>query len=182
MTEPIQPVDHAGLQALLLEQYKYRRSGTPSRISGMIGMVAAELNLCEQALQELLVAFDIQTAVGAQLDLLGKIFGAARGSLSDADYRGAIQSAAITSISGTQDQLIGYIRTLIGGSSPIRVQPAYPAKVYVYTDGGPITGISQAQVNQAAPAGVAVILGDFRCTDDFVLRETDEGQQLLVGG
>lgn len=182
MSEPVQSVDHTKLQELLLEQFKYRRDGTASNISGMIGMVAAELNLTEQAMQELLTAFDITTAVGDQLDLLGKIFGASRGALSDVDYRVAIRTAATTSLSGTSEQFIGYIRSLIGGSSPIRLVMTYPAKVYVYTDAGPITGITQAAAQAGAPAGVGVIFGDFRCDDTFTLRETDDGQQLLVGG
>jgi hypothetical protein len=182
MTEPIQQVDQTSILTLLLEQFKYRRDGTTSNLSKMISMVAAELNLTEQALQELLPAFDITTAVGAQLDILGSIFGSSRGGLSDTAYRAAILTAATASASGTAEQLIGAVRAIIGGSSPIRLQNAPPAKVYLYTDTGALSGITQAQAQYAAPAGVGVILVDFRCTDDFVFRETDDLQTRAVGG
>jgi hypothetical protein len=181
MAEPVQSMDHAGLLALLLEQYKWRSDATPSRISGMIAMVAAELNLAEQAIQELLTAFDISTAVGAQLDLLGSIFGAPRSGLDDVAYRAAILAAAVKETSGTPEQIIGFIRSVVGGSTPIRLQVVAPANVYIYTDAGLLTGITKSQIEQVTPAGVGVILVDLRCTDDYVLRATDDGNSILVG-
>jgi hypothetical protein len=181
MPEPVRSMDHAGLLALLLEQYKYRRDTTPSRISEMISMVATELNLAEQALQEMLTAFDIATAVGAQLDLLGGIFGAPRRGLEDVAYRAAILAAGTKETSGTPEQVIGFIRSVIGGTAPIRLQPVAPAKIYVYTDTGAVSGITQTQIEQVVPAGVGVILADLRCTDDYTLRETDDGDSILVG-
>jgi hypothetical protein len=182
MTEPLQSIDHTGLLALLLEQYKYRTDGAASKLSGMISMVAAELNLTETAIQEMLTAFDISTAVGAQLDLLGSIFGAPRSGLGDVAYRAAILAAATHSVSGTPEQIIGFIRSVVGGAAPIRLQVAEPATIYVYADTGTLSGITVAQIEQVAPAGVRVILPDFRVTDDGVVRETDDHQTRFVGG
>lgn len=181
MAEPVQSVDHSGLLRLLLEQYKWRRDATPSHISGMISMVAAELNLTEQAAQELLTAFDIQTAVGAQLDLLGKIFGAVRAGASDATFRARILSAAVLANSGTAEQVIGYIRSVIGGSTPIRMLPVAPAKFYVYHDTGALPGITLAQVQAVSPAGVGVVMGDILALSDGTPLGSSVGDTFLVG-
>lgn len=183
-TEPIQPVDHNDLQELLLEQYKWRTDTTPSRITNMISMLASEMNLVEDAIQELLTAFDLATAIGVQLDILGAIFGAPlRTGATDSAYRITVQTAALKATSGTPEQLIAAIRGVVGGVAPIRLLEVQPAKVYAYTDTGAITGITVAQIRPTAvPAGVQLIFADFRCTDDFTLRETDDLQTRLVGG
>jgi len=181
MAEPVQSMDHAGLLALLLEQYKYRTDGATSKLSGMISMVAAELNLTEQAIQEMLSAFDISTAVGAQLDLLGSIFGAPRSGLGDVAYRAAILVAATTAGSGTPEQIIGVIRSVVGGSTPIRLQTAAPATLYVYTDAGLLTGITKAQIEQVAPAGVGIVLGNLLALSDGTPLGTSVGDTFLVG-
>lgn len=181
MGEPIQPVDHNDLQELLLEQFRWRTDGTASRITQMIGMLAAEMNLAEDALQELLTAFDVTTAVGAQLDILGSIFGAARAGMGDEDYRAAIRGAALTALSGTPEQLIAAIRTIIGGTDPIRLYEVQPATAYLYLDTGRIPGITVSQIAaKAKPAGVQLVFADFLCADDFQLMETDDGQLILV--
>lgn len=181
MGEPIQPVDHNDLQELLLEQFRWRTDGTASRITQMVGMLAAEMNLAEDALQELLTAFDITTAVGAQLDILGAIFGVARAGMSDADYRVAIQGAALTALSGTPEQLIEAVRAVIGGTVPIRLLEVQPATVCLYHDTGRIPGVTPAQFSaKAKPAGVRLVFADLRCTDDFQQRITDDGQTRLV--
>ena len=183
MAEPIQPMDHNDLQELLLEQFRWRTDGTASRITQMISMLAAEMNLVEDALQEVLTAFDLRTAVGAQLDILGAIFGAARAGMDDVSYRDAIQGAALTAISGTPEQLIAAVRAIIGGTEPIRLVEVQPATVMLYQDSGRISGVSAAQIAaKAKPAGVRVVFADFRCTDDFQLRETDDEQIRLVEG
>lgn len=181
MAEPIQTVDHTGLLKLLLEQYKWRRDATPSRVSQMISMVASELNLTEQAASELLTAFDISTAVGAQLDLLGSIFGASRNGSSDATYRTAILGAAALANSGTPEQVIGHIRSVIGGSTPIRLLPVQPAKFYVYHDTGAIPGVTLAQVQQVSPAGVGVVMGDILALSDGTPLGSSTSDTFLVG-
>jgi hypothetical protein len=182
MAEPFQTVNHENLLEFLLEQFKWRTDGTQSRVAGMIKMIADEMNLAEDALQELLHAFDITTAVGDQLDLLGKIFGAARLGLSDAAYRPVILLAATTAMSGTPEQVIAFVRSVVGGSAPIRLQTVAPAKVMLYYDTGVITGVTTSQIEQVLPAGVGVILADIRVTDDGTPRVTDDGTPRLVGG
>jgi hypothetical protein len=166
--EPIQPVDHNDLQELLLEQYKWRTDTTPSRITNMISMLASEMNLVEDAIQELLTAFDMATAIGVQLDMLGAIFGAPlRNGATDSAYRITVQTAALKATSGTPEQLIAAIRGVVGGVSPIRLLEVQPAKVYAYTDTGAITGITVAQIRPTAvPAGVQLIFGDLLALHD----------------
>jgi len=182
--EPIQPVDHNDLQELLLEQYKWRTDTTPSRITNMISMLASEMNLVEDAIQELLTAFDMATAIGVQLDTLGAIFGAPlRNGATDSAYRITVQTAALKATSGTPEQLIAAIRGVAGGVAPIILQEVQPAKVYAFYGTGAIPGITVAQIRPSAvPAGVQLIFTDFRITDDGTVRVTDDLQTRLVGG
>lgn len=166
--EPILPNDHTDLLDLLISQYQVRADGSESKIKGLIRYIVTELQMLEQAVAEMLPVIDIHAATGAQLDILGSIADLPRAGMTDAAYRSAILGKFSTFSSGTWEQVIQGVRALSGGVSPVRILLAPPAKVYLYTDTGRISGVTVDQVEPILPAGVGAVLADFLTLSDGV--------------
>lgn len=156
MPTALQPIAnvYAGLYAQLLEQYKYcRQDGSQSNVAKIVELLAGELQLLETAMQEVLVAFDKNTAVGVQLDMLGEIAVVARNGLSDAAYRPLVIAGLAANNSGTPEQVISQALAL-GGTS-VRYIPKYPAKfVLAIGDDSTVSPSTSLVIRNASPAGV----------------------------
>lgn len=157
MAEPIQEITDvaAGLYETLLEQYKTPRAdGSPGKLWLGIELLAGELQLIETALQELLTAFDLETAVGAQLDVLGRRANVARGSLDDDAYRPKVAAGLVANSSGTPEQIMGQVREYLG-TTTIRYTPVYPGKFKLVAGGTSSTDADlDAFIKRISPAGV----------------------------
>lgn len=89
----------------------------------------------ELAIYEFFTEFSINTAVGNQLDLIGRIVGLDRDGRDDDSYRTLLKiKIEINFSAGTPESLI---KTAVSLYSAANVQyvPIYPAKVQLWTDG-----------------------------------------------
>jgi hypothetical protein len=153
---------------LMLGQYK--NSTNLKKIIASTNQQAQDL---EDALFELRDLFYINTAEGVQLDVIGKIFKADRGSLNDADYRILIKTKASLIGSGEPEFIIS-IMTSLYGASYVNYTPSYPAGYYISTD----VSITVHELEMFSPAGVGVsFLGFLELTTrDGYLTQEDGGR------
>lgn len=95
--------------ARLLEQFK----GSP-KIEGLITAIFAQMQDVEDQINQVATAFDLGTAVGEQLNVLGRVVGQPRGSLSDADYTLWILARIIINrASGTAEEIYKLLRLIL---------------------------------------------------------------------
>ena len=121
-----------------------------------------EIQRAEDTLQDLIYGLRLDAATGAQLDLLGTLFGEARDGLPDVIYRRFIEARLMIRLSqGTPDQVAMICARFV--SAPVEYRPAYPAGYRLqYTLPVALdTTLRQrilARIIEATPAGVGVEL------------------------
>lgn len=104
-------IDHV-TEALerLTEQFKDK----PNFVAFATALIAPVQDI-EDAMQQLLLERDIETAIGAQLDMLGEIVGQARGGLGDDEYRRYVRARIKANRSrGTVEDLLQVARLVLG--------------------------------------------------------------------
>ena len=168
----------AVLAGLVLEQYKE----SPKYLS-WIQAVATEADRCETARWELSQLLDIGAMQGAQLDLLGKICGAARRQgvtlLSDAAYRPVLRIAFRSRLSGTPEEIIAAVKEATG-STHVTYLPDYPAGFWVVYDGP--REITQEFLDSISPAGVRGNLPCFLSLENGDPLTLEDGEYILTKG
>lgn len=161
--------DHiAQAKARLIEQYKEK-----PKIEGLLEAIVKPL----QDLEDLFLALGterwIDSAIGAQLDVVGKIVGAQREvGQNDDDYRLVIKAQIIMNLNqGTPEEIIAAAKFFIG-SIFIWYLEVYPAAVDIFSS----TVIPEsnrakirAQLKKFLPAGVSLdSFGQFDETNPFI--------------
>ncbi len=143
-TDDITPVDYDTVgEARLLWQYRDK-----PRLTGALTSLVEGLQPLEDVTFDIMVGRWPLTAVGAQLDVLGRLVGQERGGLLDAEYRlWILARGAVNRGNGRVDDLLAILEAL--GATGYVVRELYPANVVVET------GIAAASY----PASVAGILG-----------------------
>lgn len=133
-----------------------------TNLRALVSAIAEEIQIAEDTLQDLLYGLRLDAATGAQLDLLGKLFGEARDGLPDVLYRRFIEARLMIRLSqGTPDQVAMIASRLV--AVPVEYRPAYPAgyrlqyTVPVAVDAG-LRARILARITEATPAGVGVEL------------------------
>ena len=140
--------DHAAIVVpLVLSQYQ-----RASRLLGLIRSGCAQADDVEEALYEIREGLKLDSAVGAQLDLLGKLYKESRAGRSDTDYRDAIRIRASLSVNGTPDEIINFLRFSLGATDAVYA-PEYPAGFVILTDDEAF-GVGTGVLNTISPAGV----------------------------
>lgn len=135
----------------ILEQYKKAKAPNLNAFLKALGALKDDL---EGAIFSVLNGFDLDTAVGAQLDLLGLLFNVERLGRSDTDYRLAIKQIASLRQFATPEDIISVLKVAYGATYA-HYYPNYPASFLVYTD----ASIDNTTLNSLAPAGVQGFLG-----------------------
>ncbi len=152
----------------LIEQYKEK-----PKIEGLLEAIVKPL----QELEDLFLALGterwIDSAIGAQLDVVGKIVGALREvGQNDEDYRLAIKAQIIMNLNqGTPEEIIAAAKFFIG-SIFIWYLEVYPAAVDIFSS----TVIPEenrakirAQLKKFLPAGVSLdSFGQFDEANPFI--------------
>ncbi len=83
-------------------------------ISDLLSILLVPFQEVESVFQQLLTECDVNTAVGAQLDVVGALVGCRRRGLADDVYRRHIRATvSVNKSSGTIDQLIGIARLIV---------------------------------------------------------------------
>lgn len=119
----------------LAEQFKNKL-----RIAAVVAAHARQWQEIEDALEQLLVMRDVDTAEGVQLDVLGKIVGEARGGQADAQYRLRVRAAIRRNLScGAVEDVLAVFRALVGaaalGTARFRIADLYPAGFTFFLSG-----------------------------------------------
>ena len=116
------------------------------------------LNTTEQCGIDVRDGFNINTAIGAQLDIIGAYFNESRGGRTDTEYRNAILAIIASSNgSGTPNQLIDLFATL-SGSSEVHYFEHYPLSIAMVSNFGDFPDVSvTSYMLQAAPACIEYV-------------------------
>jgi hypothetical protein len=131
-------------------------------LRALVEALAQEVQIAEDALQDLIYGLRLDSATDAQLDLLGSLFGEPREGLPDLIYRRFIGARLVIRLSqGTPDTVTTVASRLIG--VPVEYRPAYPAGYRLqYTLPVPLDPNLRARILariiEATPAGVGVEL------------------------
>jgi len=122
--------DHAGK---LIEQLtSFFRDGP--RNQALMRALGAQVQELEQATWDVFNAFDLDTATGHRLDLLGKIVGEGRSDRSDTDYRAAIRVRALINRSNGKLPELLTIAGLLASAATIHARETYPATISIDFD------------------------------------------------
>lgn len=147
--------DHAD-RALrrLLTQYREQPN-----FAAFVRAALEQVQSLEDVFFELIDERQLPVAVGAQLDVYGRIVGESRNGLSDDRYRTRILARLIVNRSrGRVSDLLAVARTLIGSVGSIRLTELFPGTFEMYFD-TPLT-LTTAQeaavmVRQAKAVGIS---------------------------
>lgn len=164
----------------------------------LVEVCATPADALEDAFYQLLTERFIDNAVGAQLDLLGKIVTEARQGRSDDDYRRFIRARISANNSeGLIEDLIRVTRAVLGTTDhAVRPEGDFPACIRLHVEGEPLdSGVADILVQflrDAALGGVRVLLysapsedadsfefGDLPGTVDFTIANSTTGLEQL---
>ena len=103
---------------------------------------------------QLLTEKSIDTAIGAQLDVLGRIVGRSRGGYSDIEYRSLLKLQVGINIStGAPSSLVPIIKT-ITNSTQVDLHEDYPAAVSAVVNGDNVGSELLTELEATGCAGV----------------------------
>ena len=146
-----------------------------TRLKGWIAAGLKEADYVEQAMWEIREGLWLKNAIGANLDLLGRVYNVTRQGRDDATYRTAIQLKAATSVNGTPDEIVRFL-ALIYDIADVEYTPEYPARYWI--SGALLPTV--AQLSQISPAGVGGFPGEGISTIEGEYVTTIEGEKMLV--
>jgi hypothetical protein len=160
----VKQTDHAGdALSLLLSQYE-----SAAVMRGLVSAFMAPIQDIEDQVEKLLTERGVDTAIGAQLDVLGAIVGEPRKSRTDELYRPWVKARVLVNRSGGEiDTALRITRMIVGRVREYVIEyvPLYPAAFRIAVTGGGFTdeGVTlahdlQAILLEAAPVGVGVEL------------------------
>ena len=129
---------------------------TPNNIVNLLTALVTPCTAIEAAFQQLFTERFVDTAIGAQLDIVGKIVGQDRNGMSDDDYRRYCRARIATNRSrGTVEDLLKIAGLVIGDPAATLVEDTQGVAAYVLRWGATVP-----------PANVADILIDFLTAAD----------------
>jgi hypothetical protein len=138
--------------ANLIEFFRKPRSSEIMRIVG------GQVQDVEDAIWQLYTAFDMNTATGMTLDLLGGVVGEARANRTDDDYRAAVRARILVNRSnGRLEDMLAVLVALLPDNTGIVVHEFYPASIRfdVFDAFAGATAETVARMlRQSKPAGV----------------------------
>lgn len=135
-----------------------------NNIEKLLAALIEPVQSVEDALWQLLTARTIDTAIGEQLNVIGRVVGQPRNGLVDDDYRRYIRARIATSRSdGTANDVITVARLVLNETNArfeLHNQgvAAYVLRVRLVAVDDEIADIMIAFLRQATAAGVRVIL------------------------
>jgi len=168
---------------LVIEQFKRSQ-----RFNDWLGVYVDQIQDIEDALWDLYTKRGVDTAEGAQLDVLGVIVGQPRNGLDDTDYRTRIKvRIRLNRASGIADDIYDVFGLMLGNQiGAVSLQEAYPAGLIVqmneYVDTSP--AVLAEILREARGAGIDTSLvwlpsadGIFECSSDAApeVDSPDEG-------
>lgn len=173
---------HAAIARSRLTDAGRRNAG----LANLVDAVAEKVQDVEDALWELYAERWLDVAVGAQLDVLGRIVGQSRNGYGDSDYRAHITARIIANrSSGTAEELLSLLRTVVPGPTTLALTDAYPAGFVLLAGvtnfSGDLIHVVMSLLRAARQAGVRGILEYMSGTTDADTFMTDGGGGLGFG-
>lgn len=130
-------------------------------------VVADEVQEIHDALYQLLTEKNIDNAVGAQLDVIGRIIGRTRGGYGDVDYRSLLKlQIGINVSTGAPSALVPLIKE-ITGSTEVDLFEDFPAACSAVVNGNNIGSELLAQLELIGSAGVDMSIRPIYGDDAF---------------
>lgn len=163
------------VDAQLLEQYK-----ESTNFRALLDLLMAPFTAAEEGLQELMTLLNIDTAEGAQLDILGRIANEPRAGRSDVDYRAILKVWFTSKQSGTPEDILRTIRELTGLPGPFQYIPEYPAGFFIFAPS--VGSLTQDTINKISPAGVQGYIGCILVDTQWDPIVTATGDYILLVG
>ncbi len=145
------------------------------RNSEMMRIVGGQIQDIEDAAWQLYNAFDVDTATGVTLDLLGGVVGERRDNRLDPDYRAAVRARILVNLSnGRIEDMLAVLAALIPNNTGILVQEFYPAAirfdVFDSFSGASAETVAR-MLRQAKPAGVKLTFVPVDTDDTMIWHE-----------
>lgn len=140
---------------MILERYR------KPTVMALLASWLSEVQQVENALWAILTQRGVANAVGAQLDVLGKLVGQPREGRSDDVYRLWVTARILVlRSSGQTEQLIAIAKKLVGAAIPIRVDEYYPLALVLNAEAGidPALGSQIARLLAAAKGSAVSLL------------------------
>lgn len=124
--------DHAGeADSRLLVQFK-----DSVNLHALVKALVKPFQALEQAAFQVLDAFDVDTAIGKQLDMVGGLAGEDREARSDVAYRAYIKARILANASdGAPGTIYALARMLLGDDPTVTYEPDFPAGYALYVSG-----------------------------------------------
>lgn len=146
--------DHVAIaKALLIEQFQPRPN-----INKLVEIMAGRVQGVENVASDLLTRRAIDTAEGAQLDIVGEIVGQPREGREDEEYRDAIRFRVQLNISNGEPETLIAAHRFFANPTLSNYLEAYPASVRMYSDGGSPPDNLGSLLKSLAPVGVSVLV------------------------
>jgi hypothetical protein len=168
-TYPIQSKTYVNTD-LLIEQFK-----DSEKFKALIDSDNARAQDIETAVFEIRTEFEIDDAVGAQLDILGQVWNEERLGMDDDTYRAAIKAKSSNQFSGEPENIFAVLISIFGATY-INYRPFYPAKYYINTD----VDISSENLVQFSPSGVLPLVEGYDVADGNGNRLADGNGNILT--
>jgi Protein of unknown function (DUF2612) len=166
----IEITDHvAQAQDRLVQQYK-----ESTNLNNFIKSIVDPIQILENETFNVYINRSINTAVGYQLDGIGKIVGIERGDLNDVNYRAAIVAQIEINISGGEpESIINAMRALF---NPLVIDyvDIYPAYFQLYLQAHSFIHNLPVLISSFSPVGIgaAILLQGSVEGNPFVFNET----------
>lgn len=138
--------------ALLLGQFKGKTNWEK-----VIKVITAPLQELELVFKDLLLDVALNTAKGTQLDQLGEIIGALRGSLNDKDYLDFLKFQIALNRSAGETEFLIFALLLITDATRVQLIEHFPAALSLFTNGDNIPPLLLKKMDDLAAGGVQVI-------------------------
>lgn len=161
------------LRRLLIEQYKDK-----PRMEGILAQIGVEADMLDASNHELWNIYDLDTAIGAQLDILGTIANEARRGRTDAEYRALLKVLFRTQVSGTPEDVIRSVKEYTGATAVTYI-PEYPAAFWIIPNA---PGLTLEFLERVSPTGVGAYPACYLSLTTGELIETTDGESILVVG
>lgn len=154
--------------SLLLPQFSDKQ-----KIVGMVSSFLSPTTEIISAANEISEGYYIETAIGAQLDSLGKLVNEYRLTRNDADYRNAIKARiVVNNATGSSSNFIKMLKLVLGDDVTFKVIEQFPAAVQVVIY-SPQTVITESLINDILPVGVRGIFLATPYEDKVVFQLSD---------
>lgn len=139
----------------------------------------------EDALWQLYTERFVDTAIGAQLDLIGKVVKQPRLGYLDADYRRLVKARiSVNKSNGTTNNLLRVARLVLGADADsLQAEPQYPATIVIRAVGAisaDLATLTAGMLKQAKSGGVRLFF-EYSLAEDAGTFAFDGGTGLGFG-